>query len=112
MAHVISGRTPIGGWIQYTPKSVMLKVDTRLGNNAQFERVPQYFASLGGETNHWDTHGVSSIYVPTPEGFEVYVRDMSANPALNASDVNSAYYGWYVNWVGIEMPAIVTPPKK
>jgi hypothetical protein len=71
-------------------------VDTSVG---KFTTTPKYFTSLGGNSSHWATTGVTSIYTPSPTGFRVYVR-WSNGSALTPAEANS--FQWHVNWLGVE----------
>jgi hypothetical protein len=95
-----SGSTTPGStnWQTYTGSTpgIYLDVDTSAG---KFTTTPKYFTSLGGDSSHWATTGVTSIYTPSPTGFRVYVRwsDSSALTPEQANDLK-----WHVNWLGVE----------
>ena len=94
-----SGSTTPGStnWQPYPGNTgIFLDVDTSAG---KFATTPKYFTSLGGNSSHWATTGVTSIYTPSPTGFRVYVR-WSDGSALTPAQANSLQ--WHVNWLGVE----------
>ena len=94
-----SGSTTPGftDWQPYHDNTgIYLDVDTSVGN---FTTTPMYFTSLGGNSHHWATTGVTSIYTPSPTGFRVYVR-WADGSALTPEFANSLQ--WHVNWLGVE----------
>ena len=94
-----SGSTTPGStnWQPYPGNTgVYLDVDTSAG---KFTTTPKYFTSLGGNSSHWATTGVTSIYTPSPTGFRVYVR-WSDGSALTPAQANSLQ--WHVSWLGVE----------
>jgi hypothetical protein len=64
-----------------------------------FTHTPMYIASLGGNSSHWSTVGGSSIYMPTPTGFRVYVKWVDNSPLTPAQ---AQSLGWHINWIGME----------
>lgn len=99
---VASGRTTPGStnWQPYTGAGgipgAFVDVDTTSGG---FTKAPVYITSLGGTTDHWAAIGATSIYVPTPTGFRVYVRWVNG-AALSPSVANQSQ--WHINWIGME----------
>jgi hypothetical protein len=96
---IAAGSTTPGStnWQPYSGNSgVYLDVDTKAGN---FTTTPKYFTSIGGNSSHWATTGVTSIYSPSPTGFRVYVR-WSDGSTLTPAQANS--FQWHVNWLGVE----------
>jgi hypothetical protein len=96
---IASGSTTPGStnWQPYSGDTgVYLDVDTSTG---KFTTTPKYFTSIGGNSSHWATTGVTSLYAPSPTGFRVYVR-WSDGSALTPAQANS--FQWHVNWLGIE----------
>jgi hypothetical protein len=94
-----SGSTTPGStnWQPYPGNTgIYLDVDTSAG---KFTTTPKYFTSLGGNSSHWATTGVTSIYTPSPTGFRVYVRWSDGN-VLTPAQANSLQ--WHVNWLGVE----------
>jgi len=94
-----SGSTTPGStnWQPYPGNTgIYLDVDTSAG---KFTTTPKYFTSLGGDSSHWATTGVTSIYTPSPTGFRVYVR-WSDGSVLTPAQANSLQ--WHVNWLGVE----------
>ncbi len=96
---IASGATTPGStnWQPYGGNTgVFLDVDTTAG---RFNTTPSYFTSIGGNSSHWATTGITSIYSSTRTGFRVYVR-WSDGSALTPAQANS--FQWHVNWVGVE----------
>jgi len=94
-----SGSTTPGStnWQPYSGTAgIYLDVDT---SAAKFTKTPRYIATIGGNSSHWTTTGISSIYNATPNGFRVYLR-WSDGSALTPAQANS--FQWHVNWIGIE----------
>jgi phage baseplate assembly protein gpV len=94
-----SGSTTPGStnWQPYPGNTgIYLDVDTGAG---KFTSTPKYFTSLGGNSSHWATTGVTSIYTPSPTGFRVYVR-WTDGSTLTPAQANSLQ--WHVNWLGVE----------
>jgi hypothetical protein len=93
------GRTPSGStpWQVYSANGIFVNVDT---SNMSFTKTPLYVTSLGGTSNHWAAVGASSIYVPSPTGFTVYVRWATDGP-LTPATANAN--GWFIQWVGFEV---------
>ena len=95
---IARGSTPVGttAWQQYWDgQSIFVDVDT---SSAQFASTPIYITSLGGNGGHWATTGATSIYLPTPTGFRVYVRWWGGGP-LTPAIANQ--YGWHINWIAV-----------
>ena len=96
---IASGATTPGStsWQAYSGNTgVYLDVDTSAG---KFNATPKYTTSLGGNSSHWATTGVTSIYNATPTGFRVYVR-WSDGSSLTPAQANA--FQWHVNWLGVE----------
>ncbi|WP_438005205.1 serine protease [Sorangium sp. So ce321] len=91
-----TGRTTPGAtsWVQYNTRTVLVDVDTTRCNRTS---KPRYFTSLGGSGYHWTTFGTNNIYLPTKDGFRVYVVQDGITPAI-ANQRN-----WHINWAS-------TPP--
>jgi hypothetical protein len=90
-----AGRTD---WKRYkhSHEGLMVKVDT---SDKKFIKTPNYVVSLHGDGGHWNLMGTASVYHPTPQGFEVYVRwfnDRNLSPA----EANKA--NWRVAWMAVE----------
>jgi hypothetical protein len=95
---VARGSTPVGNtaWQQYFDgQGVFVDIDT---SSAKFTTTPIYVTSLGGRTENWATIGATSIYLPTPQGFRVYVRWPGGGP-LTPAIANQ--YGWHINWIAV-----------
>jgi hypothetical protein len=98
------GSTPVGNtaWQPYslggsfTPgQGIFVDVDT---SSSGFTTTPIYITSLGGTAYHWGTIGATSIYLPTPTGFRVYIRfpdGSSLTPAFANQN------GWHINWIAV-----------
>ncbi len=96
---VCSGSTTPGStnWQAYVGNTgIYVDVDTSAG---KFTSTPRYFTTFGGNSSHWGTTGVTSIYNATPTGFRVYVR-WSDGSTLTPAQANS--FQWHINWLGIE----------
>ena len=103
-----TGRTQPGKtkWLPYpdhrtgkpTTRGVYADVDT---TSAGFAKTPNYVASLGGKTNHWELSGTSAIYKATKAGFRIYLRwsNGTEKPPLTPKLANA--YKWHVLWIGI-----------
>jgi len=95
---IARGSTPIGNtaWQQYPGgEGIFLDVDT---SSAGFTSTPIYITSIGGASHHWWTTGATSIYLPTPTGFRVYVRYSTGGP-LTPDIANQ--YEWHINWIAV-----------
>jgi hypothetical protein len=96
---VASGSTPVGNtaWQLYggSEAGIFVDVDTSL---AGFKTTPIYITSLGGMSGHWRTTGATSIYLPTPTGFRVYIR-LSDGESLTPALANQL--GWHINWIAV-----------
>jgi hypothetical protein len=101
-ALIARGSTPVGNtaWQQYQDgETIFVEVDT---SSAKFTATPIYITSLGGIGYHWATTGATSIYVPTPTGFRVYVRFARAAEwpgALTPAFANQNK--WHINWIAV-----------
>lgn len=76
-------------WIQYGSNGIYTNVDT---SACDYDDAPLVFTSLGGDTAHYDTRGVTSIYNVTSTGFRVYLYQ-SGITADEAEDKR-----WHVNY--------------
>jgi hypothetical protein len=84
-------------WQPYSGNTgVYLDIDTSTG---KFTTTPRYFTTMGGNSSHWATTGVTSIYNAAPTGFRVYVR-WSDGSSLTPAQANSLR--WHINWLGVE----------
>jgi len=75
---------------------IFVDINTSAGG---FTTTPVYFTSIGGTTTHWAIAGATSIYLPTPTGFRVYIKWVDGS-VLTPATANS--YGWHINWMGIQ----------
>ena len=93
---IARGSTPPGNtvWQQYN-EGIFVDVDTSL---AGFTTTPIYITSLGGTGNHWSITGATSIYIPTPIGFRVYLRE-STGGSLTPTFANQKE--WHINWIAV-----------
>ncbi|MBN8232132.1 S8 family serine peptidase [Corallococcus macrosporus] len=108
-----TGQTPRGAtnWQPYDAGgagTMYLDVNT---SGCGFLSTPRYFASIGGDSNHWSVSGASAIYFPTATGFRVYVSQGGINPSL------ANQLGYHLNWQalpnGLRLPSLCagqTPP--
>ncbi|WP_445248781.1 hypothetical protein [Microcoleus sp. OTE_8_concoct_300] len=95
------GSTPVGNtaWQQYSDgESIFVDVDT---SSAGFTTTPIYITSLGGLGYHWATTGATSIYVPTPTGFRVYVRFARADWSAALTPAFANQNQWHINWIAV-----------
>ncbi len=85
-----TGRTTPGrsGWKDYKSSGLYIDVDT---SDCGFGQTPIYLSSLGGAGSHWTAEGGSSIYLPTPTGFRVYLATKTT-PAV------AEKRKWHINW--------------
>jgi hypothetical protein len=93
------GKTRPDQWELYTGpggKGIIVKVDT---SPAKFSKTPIYITSLHGDYDHWYTTGASSVYAPTPKGFQIYIRFANGEP-LTPEDAKKRQ--WHIQWIGIE----------
>lgn len=95
---IFAGQTQPGqGWEQFDTDTTTLRVDT---SAAGFSSTPVYVISVGGAHGHYAVTGAACVYYPAPNKFEIFLR----YPFLPAADT-ARKAGWYVNWIGIELPA-------
>lgn len=94
-----AGKTVAGAtnWLVYSPTGIVVSVDTTI---AGFTKTPVYVTSLHGSGGHWATTGGTSVYVPTPTGFSIYVK-WSDNSALTPLSANQNQ--WHIQWIGVEI---------
>lgn len=105
---VVSGRTaPGAGWKQQEEAGkkvgIWIQVDT---TSAGFTGTPTYVTSLGGNSEHWNTTGGSSVYPPNQDlnrelkrGFRIFIR-WRAGEALEPKKAEDQK--WCINWIGME----------
>jgi hypothetical protein len=93
---IARGSTPSGNtvWQQFND-GIFVDVDT---SSAGFTTTPIYITSLGGTSHHWSTTGATSIYIPTPKGFRVYLRE-STGGSLTPAFANQKE--WHINWIAV-----------
>jgi hypothetical protein len=80
-------------WKAHSSTAVYADIDT---SRCKLTSTPNYLTSLGGDSQHWDTYGVTSIYSPTATGFRVYVID-GAGVTPTAARTRK----WHVNWKAV-----------
>ena len=83
-------------WELYKDKYVKVEIDT---SQASFSKTPMYLTSLHGERHHWLAVGATSVYSPTPTGFNIYLR--STEHDLDPKFCRD--HNWHIEWVGIEI---------
>jgi hypothetical protein len=96
---MFAGQTPPGAtkWKQYpNGTGIFVDVDT---SAAKFATTPVCVASIGGTQSHWDTTGASSIYKPTPIGFQIYIR-CRKKKSMTLKEIGG--FAWHINWIGVE----------
>jgi len=91
-----TGQSTPNDWQVYSPTGVMVDVNT---SAAGFTATPRYITALHGVGSHWATTGGSSVYVPTPNGFRIYVKWSDNSPLVPATAQGN---GWYIQWIGIQ----------
>lgn len=97
---IFVGQTQPGqGWEQYHTDSATLRVDTSAAN---FSSTPVYVISVGGTGGHYAVTGDACVYYPARNQFQVYLRYPTTPFSLGDLARRN---GWYVNWIGIELPA-------
>ncbi|WP_323395268.1 M57 family metalloprotease [Myxococcus guangdongensis] len=86
-----TGQTPQGNtaWQQYDANGIYLDVNSA---DCALGTTPQYFTSLGGNSTHWTSAGATSIYIPSPTGFRVFVF----SPGITVPQAHA--FGWHLNW--------------
>lgn len=86
-----------GAWIKHGSNGAYINVDTSACGYAD---TPTYFTSLTGSGLHSSAMGSSSIYVPTPTGFQVFVYFGSAATIAQYGDVAALANAdnWRLNW--------------
>ena len=96
-----AGKTTPGktNWQPYqSDKGIYVDIDTSSG---RFSGIPVYTASIGGNSRHWATIGVTAIYNPSATKFRVYIRWADGSP-LTPETANELQ--WHINWIGTEIP--------
>ena len=91
-----TGQSSPSDWQVYSPNGIMVDVNT---SAAGFTATPRYITALHGASNHWATTGATSVYIPSPTGFRIFVKWSDANPLTPA---NAQGLGWYIQWIGIQ----------
>lgn len=93
----IATGTSTSDWQVYDQSGITIVVDT---SSAGFSQAPQYFTSLGGDSNMWKVVGITSIYKASQTSFQIYLKwaDGSTLAPTYAKARN-----WKISWVGIEM---------
>ena len=94
-----AGKTVAGNtnWLIYSTAGVYVNVDTTA---AGFTKTPIYVTALHGAGSHWATTGGTSVYLPTPTAFRIYVK-WSDGSALTPQTANVNQ--WHIQWIGIEI---------
>jgi len=91
-----AGQSSPSDWQVYSANGIMVDVNT---SAAGFTATPRYITTLHGMSNHWTTAGGTSVYVPTPTGFRIYVKWVDSSALVPATAQN---LGWYIQWIGIQ----------
>ncbi|MDW6004332.1 hypothetical protein [Vibrio mangrovi] len=95
---VCSGQTTPGdtSWQPYANNTgIYVDIDT---SACELNSMPTYMTSMNGNSSHWGTTGVTSIYSATETGFRVYVRFSGGNTITPAIANN---YHWSINWLAL-----------
>lgn len=103
MFQISQGVTTSDDWSNYSNNGIYVDVDT---SACGFTKTPHYIATLEGNSHHWCASGASSIYIPTPNGFRIYIRWTDDNGhfgRLNPLRINTAQqYNWHIKWSAIQ----------
>ncbi len=91
-----TGQSSPTDWQVYSSAGIFVDVHT---SAAGFTATPRYVTALHGSGSHWATTGGSSVYVPTPQGFRIYIQWADRSPLTPAQATSN---GWYVQWIGIQ----------
>ncbi|HSC88529.1 MAG TPA: hypothetical protein VLC09_14705 [Polyangiaceae bacterium] len=88
------GRSTPGStaWHTYSTSDTVIYTDVDT-SRCKFTSTPVYNTSLGANSGHWDTYGVTSIFKATATGFRVYINDPSG---ITPASADAAQY--HVNW--------------
>jgi len=86
-------------WLGYlpAPQGIYTIVST---TNCSFSTTPRYYVSIQGKKFHTDFTGYNNIYVPTRNGFNIYMysyQGLSLEQLLNYSQIEQ----WNISWVGV-----------
>lgn len=97
---ICRGTASYDQWLPFTegPSGLMMRINT---TSCQFNQIPTYFTSLSGDSEHWTTLGMTSIYRGTSTGFTIFLYpDMGREPK-EYSMQRLAIRKWQLNWMGI-----------
>ena len=86
--------------INYGRNQIHLKINTE---SAEMDTTPMYLASIRGGSNHGCIFGLSNIYNPRPDSFEVYINNETVScRASKLSLKEQAIRGnWTIDWMAI-----------
>lgn len=87
-----AGRTSPGStsWVSTPNGWIYVDVDT---SSCGFTSTPTYVTSLVGKAAQWKSRGSSEIFMPSAEGFRIYISFPGITPEYaNTRD-------WHVNWI-------------
>jgi len=98
-ANYCGGVSSYTNWAGYLPgtQGIHVSVSTI---NCSFSTTPRYYASIQGEKLHTDFTGYSNVYVPSPNGFIIYMysyQGFNVEQFLNYSQTEQ----WNISWVGV-----------
>ena len=82
-------------WREYSKDAIMVEVNTA---NYNFKSTPIFLTSLGGNSAHYVTTGITSIYGANPNGFTVYIKSTIPFKDLLSEAKQSK---WHVRWVAL-----------
>jgi subtilisin family serine protease len=90
-----TGRTTPGStnWQVYTANDVFVDVNTAA---CGFSSRPEYFTSLGGNSEHWRAQGATAIYFPSATGFRIYLHRPTGLTPTQANNLQ-----WHINWLAV-----------
>jgi len=100
------GSSAATGWGRHNSDTVTTSVNAA---GCEFKSTPHYFTSLsdkacgaellGSARCGATAIGTQGIYSSSKSGFQVYLKSISGETALNAATSNSN--GWQLNWCGV-----------
>ncbi|CAF1421029.1 unnamed protein product [Adineta ricciae] len=94
------GTTNSDQWLPFNqgPSGLMMYINT---TSCHFNQMPTYFTSLSGDSEHWTTTGMTSIYRGTSTGFTIFLYPDIGREPKQYSMERLAIRKWKLNWIGI-----------
>lgn len=84
-------------WQYYDAYSLVMDVNTTI---CSFNQTPTYFTSIGGIDGQYLLLSYTSIYSPTQNSFQTYLRHQS-NVNASVLLIYAQTYLWDLNWLGL-----------